>query len=288
MKGVILAGGRGSRLLPLTSGISKQLLPVYNKPLIYYPISTLMLADIRDILVITTPQDEAQFKRILGDGSNYGVSFNYAQQLTPNGIAESILIAEQFIGNDSVSLILGDNVFYGQGLGNHLRRFRFPLGAHILACKVSNPSQYGVVEINDKNEVISIEEKPQTPKSSFAVTGLYFYDNSVIDLAKQVQPSERGELEISTLNNIFLQKKSLSVTVLERGTTWLDTGTFDDLHSASCLIKAIEDRQGSKVACLEEIAWRKGWIDDQRLLELASVLGASPYGKYVKGLLGLI
>ena len=285
MKGIVLAGGRGSRLWPLTRGVSKQLLPVYNKPLIHYPISTLMLAGIREILVITTPQDNDQFRRTLGDGSVLGVSISYAVQERPNGLAESFVIGERFVGADSVCLILGDNIFYGQGLGNQLRGLTKTRGAHVLAYKVSNPQDYGVIEFDESRRVISLEEKPSSPKSDFAITGLYFYDNSVIEIAKQVKPSARGELEITSVNNLYLDAGKLSATLLERGTAWLDTGTFDSLHSAGSFIKALEDRQGFKVGCLEEIAWRNGWIDNEQLAQLAEGYESAPYGEYLRELL---
>ena len=285
MKGIVLAGGRGSRLWPLTRGVSKQLLPVYNKPLIHYPVSTLMLAGIREIMVITTPQDSDQFRRTLGDGSDLGVSITYAVQEHPNGLAESFIIGEKFLGSNSVCLILGDNIFYGQGLGNQLRTLTKPSGAHVLAYKVSNPQDYGVIEFDEWRRVVSLEEKPSNPKSDFAITGLYFYENSVVEIAKQVKPSARGELEITSVNNLYLEAGKLSVTLLERGTAWLDTGTFDSLHSAGSFIKALEDRQGFKVGCLEEIAWRNGWIDDKQLAQRAEEYESAPYGEYLRELL---
>ena len=285
MRGIVLAGGKGSRLWPITYGVSKQLLPVYDKPLIHYSLSTLMLAGIRKILIITTPIDQQSFIRALGDGSKYGCEFSFAIQEEPNGLVEAFLIGQDFIGDGSVALTLGDNLFYGQGLGNQLQQLRSVVGAHIFAYKVSDPTSYGVVEFDSDRKVVSLEEKPTSPKSRFAVPGLYFYDNSVVDLAKQVMPSPRGELEITSLNQIYLELGRLQTTILERGTAWLDTGTFDSLHSASSFIKAIEDRQGFKVGCLEEIAWRNGWITDRDLKDLSSGYGGSPYGEYLLDLL---
>lgn len=285
MKGIVLAGGSGSRLFPITFGTSKQLLPIYDKPMIYYPISTLMLAQIREILIITTPNDRHAFEKTLGDGSFFGVSFSYATQPLPNGLVEAFRIGRDFIGQDSVALILGDNIFYGQGLGNQLSSLRQTVGAQIFACKVSDPERYGVVEFDLHKKVISLEEKPKKPKSRFAVPGLYFYDNSVLDFAESVRPSVRGELEITSLNHIYLEKGMLNTTILERGTAWLDTGTFDSLHAASSFVKAIEDRQGLKIACLEEIGWRNGWISNAGLLSAAERYKSGPYSQYLKELL---
>ena len=286
MRGIVLSAGRGSRLWPITYGVSKQLLPVYDKPLIHYPIATLFLAGIREILIITTPVDQEVFQRTLGDGSQFGVTFEYAIQHQPTGIADAFIVGEKFIDNKKVALILGDNVFYGQGLGVQLQDNLDIGGAHIFAYKVSDPERYGVVEFDSQSgKVISIEEKPQIPKSNFVVPGLYFYDNSVVDKAKKVIPSARGEKEITSVNQMFLDEGKLTTTVLERGTAWLDTGTFDSLHSASSFIKAIEDRQGLKVSCLEEIAWRNGWISDADLLSLANRYESSPYGQYLRTLL---
>jgi glucose-1-phosphate thymidylyltransferase len=285
MKGIVLAGGLGSRLWPATLGVSKQLIPVYDKPMIHYPISTLMLAHIQDILIITSPQDKSAFERTLGDGSNFGINLSYAVQESPNGLVEAFKIGHGFVAYDSVALVLGDNIFYGQGLGIQLSRLRVIEGAHIFAYKVSDPESYGVVEFDSRGKVISLEEKPKTPKSRYAVPGLYFYDNSVLELADSVRPSSRGELEITTLNQRYLELGKLNITVLERGTAWLDTGTFDSLHAASSFIKALEDRQGFKVACLEEIGWRNKWISDEELMSAAISYRTSPYGNYLRGLL---
>lgn len=285
MKGIVLAGGKGSRLWPLTFGVSKQLLPVYDKPLIHYPISTLMLAQIQEILIITTPEDQVSFVRALGDGEKFGTKFTYAVQSKPAGLVEAFLIGKDFVGDDSVCLILGDNVFYGQGLGNQLQSLRDVSGAHIFAYKVSDPERYGVVEFDADRNVISLEEKPERPKSRYAVPGLYFYDNSVLDAAKNIAPSARGELEITTLNQMYLDQGNLKTTILARGTAWLDTGTFDSLHAASSFIKAIEDRQGFKVGCLEEVAWRNGWLSDSDLISAARRYDRAPYGQYLLDLL---
>jgi len=285
VKGIVLAGGSGSRLSPVTKVVSKQLLPIYDKPLIFYPISTLMLADIRDILLITTPRDQEAFVNLLGDGSQFGISIHYEIQQSPKGLAEAFLIGEKFIQNDLVSLILGDNIFYGQGLGSQLSSYRSVSGAQIFAYKVADPERYGVVEVSENGHVISLEEKPKKPKSRLAVTGLYFYDNSVIDLAKDLRPSERGELEITDLNLRYFESNRLNVSVLERGTAWLDAGTFESMQSASNFVKAIEDRQGFKIACLEEIAWRKKWINDEDLILLGKQYKLSPYYKYIESLL---
>ena len=285
MKGIVLAGGTGSRLWPITRGVSKQLLPIYDKPLIHYPISTLMLAGIREILIITTPSDQSAFKRLLGNGETFGLSFNYEVQQEPNGLAEAFLIGERFIGRDSVALVLGDNIFYGSGLGIQLRRLVDVNGAQIFAYKVKDPERYGVVEFDLNGKVKSLEEKPSVAKSSFAVPGLYFYDNDVITIAKSVQPSSRGELEITSINQTYLNNGRLNATKLERGTAWLDTGTFETLNSASAFIQIIEERQGQKVSCLEEIAWRNGWISDAELLILANDYKASPFAAYLRGLL---
>jgi glucose-1-phosphate thymidylyltransferase len=285
MRGIVLAAGLGSRLWPITFGVSKQLLPIYDKPLIHYPISTLMLAGIREILIITSPVDLEVFQRAIGNGERYGVRFQYEVQETPNGIAEAFVIGETFIDKEKVALILGDNLFYGQGLGLQLVKNTEVPGAHIFAYKVSDPERYGVVEFNNAGKVISLEEKPLKPRSSFAVPGLYFYDNSVVEKARKVVPSARGEKEITSINQMYLEENALTTTVLERGTAWLDTGTFESLHSAAAFIKAIEDRQGLKISCLEEIAWRNKWINDQDLARLASGYKSSPYGKYLENLL---
>lgn len=285
MKGIVLAGGTGSRLWPITWGVSKQLIPVYDKPLVHYPISTLMLAGIREILIITTPQDQDSFKRLLGDGSKYGVNFNFTVQENPDGLAQAFIIGENFIGDDSCALILGDNIFHGEGLGTQLQSLTNIEGAHIFAYKVSDPERYGVVEFDVYRKVLSIEEKPEVPRSSFAVPGLYFYDNSVIEIAKSVTPSKRGELEITSVNKAYLDKGLLHTTVLERGTAWLDTGTFESLNAASSYIQIIEDRQGQKISCLEEVAWRNGWISDSELKTIADEYKSSPFADYLRRLL---
>jgi glucose-1-phosphate thymidylyltransferase len=285
MKGIVLAGGTGSRLWPITKSISKQLLPVYDKPLIYYPLGTLFLAGIRDILIITTPEDLSSFQRLLGNGAQFGVSIKYEVQMKPNGLAEAFLIGEKFIDHDNVALILGDNIFHGVGLGQQLKMIDFNSGATIFAYRVSDPERYGVVEFSPNGNVISIEEKPKLPKSNFAVPGLYFYDKDVVEIAKQVEPSSRGELEITSVNENYLKKGRLVTKVLERGTTWLDTGTVQTLHAASSYVQIIEERQGSKISCLEEIAWRNGWITGENLEILAKNFGSSPYGTYLLGLL---
>jgi glucose-1-phosphate thymidylyltransferase len=285
MKGIVLAGGTGSRLWPITLGVSKQLLHVYDKPLIHYPISTLMLAGIREILVITTPQDEESFIRLLGNGDRYGVSFSFLAQESPDGLAQAFLIGENFIGKDSCALVLGDNIFYGDGLGTQLKEILNVDGAHIFAYKVKDPERYGVVEFDRHGKVSSIEEKPKSPKSSFAIPGLYFYDNQVVEIAKSVKPSSRGELEITSVNQAYLNLGKLQTTVLARGTAWLDTGTFESLNSASSFIQIIEERQGQKVSCLEEVAWRNGWISDSELATRADEYKSSPFATYLRGLL---
>ena len=285
MKGIVLAGGTASRLWPVTWGVSKQLLPVYDKPLVHYPISTLMLTGIREILIITTPQDQGSFKRLLGDGSKYGVSFTFAVQENPEGLAQAFLIGEKFIGLEPSALILGDNIFYGSTLGTQLKGLREPSGAMIFAYRVKDPERYGVIELNATGKVMSIEEKPLKPKSQYAVPGLYFYDNQVVDIAKSVKPSARGELEITAVNEEYLKAGKLQAKVLERGTAWLDTGTFDSLNSASAFIQIIEERQGQKVSCLEEVAWRNGWISDSGLAARADEYKSSPFASYLRGLL---
>ena len=285
MKGIVLAGGTGSRLWPITWGVSKQLIPVYDKPLIHYPISTLMLAGIREILIITTPQDQVSYKRLLGDGSKYGVKFEFAVQESPDGLAQAFIIGKAFIGKDSCALVLGDNIFYGDGLGTQLKSMIDVKGAHIFAYKVNDPERYGVVEFDQSGKVLSIEEKPISPKSSYAIPGLYFYDNEVVEIAKQVKPSSRGELEITTVNQAYLERGALQTTVLKRGTAWLDTGTFESLNSASAFIQIIEERQGQKVSCLEEIAWRNEWITDAELIARSDEYKSSPYAGYLRGLL---
>ena len=285
VKGIVLAGGSGTRLHPITRGISKQLMPVYDKPMVYYPLSTLMMAGIREILVITTPQDADQFRRLLDDGSAWGVDISYAVQPSPDGLAQAFLIGAEFIGDDSVALVLGDNIFYGRGLGTALRSNTVLAGGHIFAYQVNNPSAYGVVEFDDDGKVLSIEEKPERPKSSYAVPGLYFYDNDVVNIARSLRPSARGELEITAVNDAYLSRGDLSVSVLPRGTAWFDTGTFQGLLEASQFVHVIEARQGTKIGCPEEIAWRAGWLDDEALALLAKDLEKSGYGGYLQGLL---
>ena len=281
----MLAGGTGSRLWPITKGVSKQLLPVYDKPLIHYPIGTLFLAGIRDILIITTPEDLLSFQRLLGDGSQYGVSFSYKTQSKPNGLAEAFIIGEDFINGQNVTLILGDNIFHGIGLGQHLESIDSNFGATIFAYKVADPERYGVVEFSVDGKVVSIEEKPAFPKSSFAIPGLYFYDKNVVEYAKSIKPSHRGELEITAINERYLSEQMLTTKILERGTTWLDTGTVQSLLAASNYVQIIEERQGNKISCLEEIGWKKGWISDADLLLLAKSYGDSTYAQYLSSLL---
>ena len=281
MKGIILAGGSGTRLYPLTIAVSKQLLPIYDKPMIYYPLSVLMLAGIREILIITTPNDNESFKKLLGNGSDLGCKFEYAVQPEPKGLAEAFIIGETFIGKDKVALVLGDNIFYGNGLGKVLREKTDIEGASIFACNVSDPERYGIVEFDSNNKVVSVEEKPLKPKSNFAIPGLYFYDNNVVELAKKVKPSERGEKEITTLNEMYLEEGMLHVGVLERGVTWLDTGTVDSMDAATEFVRVIEKRNNTKIACLEEIAYLHGFINKEQLLKAADKYGKSGYGQYI-------
>jgi glucose-1-phosphate thymidylyltransferase len=284
MKGIILAGGSGTRLHPLTLAVSKQLMPVYDKPMIYYPLSVLMMAGIQEILIISTPHDLPHFKRLLGDGSNIGCTFSYAEQAVPNGLAQAFVIGEKFIGEDSVALILGDNIFFGTNLQELLMSNQNPEGGVVFAYHVSDPERYGVVEFDDQLNAVSIEEKPTEPKSNYAVPGLYFYDNSVVNIAKNIHPSARGEYEITDVNKVYLKQGNLKVGVLNRGTAWLDTGTFNSLMQAGQFVQVIEERQGLKIGCIEEIAWRKGFITTAQLLEQATILEKSGYGQYLKSL----
>lgn len=288
MKGIILAGGSGTRLYPLTIAVSKQLMPVFDKPMIYYPLSTLMLAGIREILIITTPEDQPAFMKLLGDGKQIGCRFEYVVQPKPEGLAQAFILGADFIGSDPVALVLGDNIFYGSGMGTLLQKKSNPDGAVVFAYQVHDPERYGVVEFDKDNRVLSIEEKPENPKSNYAVPGLYFYDNEIVAIAKAIKPSHRGELEITDVNKVYLEKGKLEVGVLDRGTAWLDTGTFDSLIEAGEFIEVIEKRQGLKIGCIEEIAYRNGWIDDEQMNKLATLYFKSGYGVYLKKLIGNI
>ncbi len=286
MRGIILAGGTGSRLHPITLGISKQLVPVYDKPMIYYPLSTLLLAGVRDILIITTPQDSSQFQRLLGDGSRFGVSLTYKTQPSPDGLAQAFILGEDHIGDESVALVLGDNIFYGQGMGTRLRRYNDLIGGVVFGYWVDEPGAYGVVEFDGSGRVVSLEEKPAVPKSNYAVPGLYFYDNDVVEIAKNLAPSPRGELEVTDVNKVYLERDALQVELLPRGTAWLDTGTFDSLAEATDFIRTVEKRQGLSIGCPEEVAWRMGFLSDDELRERAEPLVKSGYGTYLLKVLG--
>ena len=281
MKGIILAGGSGTRLYPITKGISKQLMPIYDKPMIYYPLSTLMQAGIREILIITTPEDSSQFQRLLGDGSDLGIDLQYAVQPSPDGLAQAFIIGEEFIGDDKVALVLGDNIFYGEAFGESLEACADPDGGIVFAYEVSDPERYGVVEFNDQMQAVSVEEKPTEPKSNYAVVGLYFYDNDVVEIAKNIQPSDRGELEITTVNDEYLKRGKLSVQTMDRGSAWLDTGTFESMNDAAEYIRVIEKRTGIKIGCIEEVAYHQGFIDKAQLAIISEPLKKSGYGEYL-------
>ena len=286
MRGIILAGGNGSRLWPITRAISKQLLPIHNKPLIYYPLGTLMLAGIRDFLIITTPRDQDSFRLLLGTGEDLGIQINYALQAKPEGLAQAFIIGADFVKDENVALILGDNIFHGTGLGHQLQTLRNLQGAHIFGYKVNDPRSYGVVEIDNNGNALSLEEKPENPKSNIAIPGLYFYDSSVVEIASRIKPSPRGELEITAINQLYLELGQLRVTLLERGTMWLDTGTFESLYAAASYVKVVEERQGNMISCLEEIAWRNGWLSDSKLEKLTKSMVRNEYSAYLTQLLG--
>jgi len=286
VKGIILAGGSGTRLYPITKGISKQLMPIYDKPMIYYPLSTLMMAGVREILVISTPKDTERFRDLLGDGSDIGCSFSYKIQQQPRGLADAFIVGADFIGNDKVAMVLGDNIFHGSDMGEKLKKYNDPDGGVIFGYQVSDPERYGVVEFDSQNNVLSVEEKPENPKSNYAIPGLYFFDNNAVQYARDAEASDRGEVEITEIINAYLRAKTLKVALLDRGTAWLDTGTFASMNQAAQFVQVIEERQGLKIGCIEEIAWRNGWIDNNQLSEIASSLKKSGYGNYLERLIG--